>query len=298
MVFAVKHDGRRKARCVARGDRTPDIRESSYSGVVALRSLIIVIMLGELNGLKHMAGDVGNAYLEAETREKVYIIAGPEFGEDEGCTMVIFKALYGLHTSGARFHEKFADTLRSLGFIQCKADSDVWMKDCGTHYEYVCCYVDDLLVAMSDPQTFFDILQSDPYNYKLKGVGVPEYHLGGNFGRDKDGVFYWGSSKYIEKMMDNYERLFGAKPNKRSSPMEKGDSPELDKTPELDQEGIQIYQSLIGSLQWAVTLGRFDILVSVMSLSRFRVCPHEGHLERVKQVFGYLQKCLDTRVRF
>jgi hypothetical protein len=198
-------------------------------------------LIGELNGLKHMTGDVGNVYLEAETREKVYVVAGPEFGEDQGCIMVIFKALYGLRTSGARFHEKFADTLRELGFKPCRADGDVWMKDCRIHYEYVCCYVNDLLVAMKDPEAFFQTLQSEPYNYKLKGVGVPEYHLGGNFGRDGDCNFFWGSSKYVERMVENYKRLFGAKPTKRSSPMEKGDSPELDMMPELDQEGIAVY---------------------------------------------------------
>jgi hypothetical protein len=55
--------------------------------------------------------------------------------------MVIVKALYGLCTSGARFHEKFADALLAMDFLPCKADPDVWMKDCcGTHYEYVCVY--------------------------------------------------------------------------------------------------------------------------------------------------------------
>ena len=44
--------------------------------------------------------DIGNAYLEAQTAEKVYIVAGPEFGDHEGHTLIIFKALYGLRTSG------------------------------------------------------------------------------------------------------------------------------------------------------------------------------------------------------
>ena len=55
-------------------------------------------------------GDIGNAYLEAYTKEKVYCIAGPEFGDLAGHTLVIVKALYGLRTSGARYHERFADT--------------------------------------------------------------------------------------------------------------------------------------------------------------------------------------------
>jgi hypothetical protein len=40
--------------------------------------------------------DIGNAYLEAYTFEKVYIEAGPEFRDREGHILVISKALYGL----------------------------------------------------------------------------------------------------------------------------------------------------------------------------------------------------------
>ena len=55
--------------------------------------------------------DIGNAaYLEAKTEdEKVYVTAGPEFGEKEGHIFVIDKALYGLKTSGKRWHERFSD---------------------------------------------------------------------------------------------------------------------------------------------------------------------------------------------
>lgn len=80
--------------------------------------------------LELWAVDVGNAYLKASTKERVYIIAGPEFGERKGHTMLIKKALYGLRTSGARWHEHFADTLHNLGFEPSKADSDIWMRAC------------------------------------------------------------------------------------------------------------------------------------------------------------------------
>ena len=43
-----------------------------------------------------MQGDIGNAYLESFTQEKVCFIAGPEFGALSGYTMIIVKALYGL----------------------------------------------------------------------------------------------------------------------------------------------------------------------------------------------------------
>ena len=86
---------------VASGHLTGPPLDSVYSGVVLLRSLRIVIFLAKLNGLSLWGADIHNAYLEAHTSEKVYIIAGPEFGSRQGHTLVINKALYGLKSSGA-----------------------------------------------------------------------------------------------------------------------------------------------------------------------------------------------------
>ena len=42
------------------------------------------MFLAELNGLQQWGADVGNAYLQALTKEKLYIVAGPEFEELQG----------------------------------------------------------------------------------------------------------------------------------------------------------------------------------------------------------------------
>ena len=61
LVYAVKHDGRHKARLVADGHLTDVPNESVYSGVVSLRGLRLVVFLGELNGLEIWAADIGSA---------------------------------------------------------------------------------------------------------------------------------------------------------------------------------------------------------------------------------------------
>jgi hypothetical protein len=63
-------------------------------------------------------GDIGNAYLEAYTKEKVCFHAEPEFRELESHLLIIDKALYGLRTRGAPFHAKFVDRLHTLGLNQ------------------------------------------------------------------------------------------------------------------------------------------------------------------------------------
>ena len=121
LVFDVKHDGRHKARLVAGGHLTEIPVDSVYWGVVSLCGLRLMIFLAELNKLEVCATDVGNAYLEAMTKAKDCIIAGPEFGELEGNLLIISKALYGLQSSGLRWHERLADCLREMGFFPCKA---------------------------------------------------------------------------------------------------------------------------------------------------------------------------------
>jgi hypothetical protein len=295
-VYDCKHDLRRKARMVAGGHMTP-VGDDSYSGVVTLRSLRICLLLGELNGLKIGVGDVGNAYLEAETKEKVYIIAGPEFGDLAGHTLVIVKALYGLRTSGARFHDRFAATLRDMNFTPSYADPDVWMRDAGDHWEYLAVYVDDLMAIMKDPDEFFKVLTTK-YKYKLKGVGAPKYHLGGDFYRDEDGTLAWGAKSYVKKLLLNFEQMFGEQPKEFTAPLDPKDHPEIDTTEFLDSDGIRKYQSVLGALQWAITLGRFDILPSVVSLGSFRVAPRKGHLDRAKRICGDLCKHPDAAIRF
>jgi len=80
LVFKIKHDGHHKSRLVADGHLTEIPLESVYSGVVSLHGLRLLVFLAKLNDLHIWATDIGNAYLEAETQEKFYIIAGPEFG--------------------------------------------------------------------------------------------------------------------------------------------------------------------------------------------------------------------------
>ena len=139
LIFAVKHDGRHKARLVAGGHLSPDPIESIYSGVVSIRSHRLVKSLAKLNNLEVWGADIGNAYLEAKTKEKLYIVAGPEFEELEGHILVIYKALYGLKSSGRRWSQKIHDIMLHMGFSPSKADPCVWLRKakCATKYEYV-----------------------------------------------------------------------------------------------------------------------------------------------------------------
>lgn len=297
IVYDVKHDGRHKSRFVGGGHRTSVPNDSTYSSVVSLQSVRICTLLAELNDLDIWSTDIGNAYLESYTREKVCFIAGPEFKEKEGHLFIISKALYGLRTSGQSWHDRLYDVLIDMGFVPSRADPDIWMRARGDHYEYIAVYVDDLLICSRNPKAITDEL-SGPREFKLKGTGPVTYHLGCDYYRDDDGTLCVAPRKYIERMSAQYLDMFGERPRANmSSPLEHGDHPELDTSPLLDDDGIAKYQSLIGALQWAISLGRFDVATAVMSMSGFRAAPREGHLERVKRIVGYLAKMKQGAIR-
>ena len=298
MVYAVKHDGRHKARLVAGGHLTDTPVESVYSSVVSLKGVRMTIFTAELNNLEIWSTDIGNAYLESYTQEKVYVIAGPEFAPFglEGHVLLIDRALYGLKSSGLRWWERLADVLREMGFFPSRAETDIWMRRVGDHYEYICVYVDDIIVCSLRPRDITDALETK-YKFSLKGTGPIHFHLGCDYFRDPDGTLCYGPRRYIDKMVADFERMFQAKPKKYSSPLEKGDHPETDDSEILDLEGIKQFQSLIGSIQWAVQLGRLDVTTAVMSLSSFRAAPRKGHLDRAKRVIGYLVQMQKAFIR-
>ena len=172
IIFDIKmgENFRRKARMVAGGHKTSTPSSLTYSSVVSRDSVRLAFLIAALNDLQILACDIQNAYLTAPCREKVFTIAGPEFGSDCGKLFIITRALYGLKSSGAAFRSFLADHLHDIGYRSCLADPDVWMRpamkpDGFKYWEYILCYVDDILCVSHNPTATMKLIQS---KFKLK----------------------------------------------------------------------------------------------------------------------------------
>ena len=297
-VFDVKFDGRRRARLVAGGHTTTALEYDMYSGMVDLESVRIAFVAAALYDLKVIAADVASAYLQAYTFEKIYFYADEAFGQLKNRPLIIVKALYGLRASGFMWHQKCADSLRNMGFTPTKSDFDLWIRDKTEYYEYVAVITDDLLVFSKEPNDVLGPLQ-EVCGYTLKGIGIPEYYSGGDIWKENNGK-YWalGAKTYIRNVCERIERLLEIKLKNYGSPMASGDHPEQDDTDILFGADVSIYQMLIGSAQWAVTLGRFDIQYATNTLARFASCPRRGHFQRALRIFGYLKYYPKVRLLF
>ena len=158
LIFDLKMDFTRKARWVKDGHLTPDLENSKYVGVVSRESVRIALTYAALHGIEVMAADIRNAYLQAPTSEKHYIICGEEFGlENKGKRALIVRALYGGKAAGRDFWHHLRSCMEHLGFKSKGGDPDVWMRPCtradGVElYEYVLLYTDDCLVVSDNAE--------------------------------------------------------------------------------------------------------------------------------------------------
>ena len=298
MVFDVKQSLARKARLVAGGHLIDMLDIQVYSSTVKSISVQLLHVISHKAGLEQLCGDIGNAFPNAYTNEKVYIRkAGPEFGKYEGCCIIIKKALYGLCSSSERFHAHLADTLRSFGFRQTRFDNDVWLRldESGKHYEYICTHVDDFMICSKNPERVMKEIES-VYLVKDSSKGPPSYYLGNDYKKDKKGRWCIGCKTYLTEAVRRIEDLLGKPLPKKDTPMVDGDHPEEDASEILDDAGHQRYQMLIGMLNWIACIGRMDVAFATTSLSRFTACPRQGHMDRVLRIFGYLKKYKNRRV--
>lgn len=293
IIFDIKMDGKftRKARFVAGGHTTSPPSGITYSLVVSRDSVRIAFTIAAMNDLAVMSCDIGNAYLNAPCCEKIWCIAGAEFGSDKGKVMLITRVLYGLKTPGASWKAMFATTLTDLGFFPSKADPDVWMKprtkpNGDEYYSMVLVYVDDVLHFDHEPNILMNQLE---VQYRLKDKAeIPGRYLGANIDKVQlhDGTLAWSMSshEYLTNAIANLEeqlvqdkasplKTYGNRSGERPFPITY--RPEIDVSPELDDEVANRHLQLIGVLRWSIEIGRMDIITEDSVMSQHQCSPKE-----------------------
>ena len=137
---------------------------------------------------------------------------GPEFGSEARSIMIVKKALYGNKSSGAAFRAHLAETLHNLGFMPFRADHDVWQHpavktDGFKYYEFILCYVDDLLTISEDATKILQGVQAT-FKFKDNKIEKPDIYLGTQLDNMIfDGIEGWTmlSDKCVKAVVDNIE---------------------------------------------------------------------------------------------
>jgi len=209
MIFDIKNEDRRyKARFVAGGHRIDSSDFNTFSSQVDSLSVCILFLIAQVAGLDLMTADIGNVFPTAPVSEKVYAIAGAEFGDKQGSVIEIVRALYGLSGSSRAFADFLSDLLISLDFIPSRADPDLWLKQSTDHdgYDYIATHVDDIIVVAKKPQHYLALIEQ---HFALRNIeSEPSYYLGTRLKKRTDGIVTTNMEEYIKEATRKYESTY------------------------------------------------------------------------------------------
>jgi hypothetical protein len=250
IIFDVKMDFTRKAHWVKDGHKTPVSPTPSFAGVVSRESIHISLTYAALLGLPVWGADIRNAYIQAPSSEKHFIICSPEFGlENVGRVALVRRALYGGKVAGRDFWQHLRDCTGHLGFSFSQTDPNVWIRllkrsTGDKYYEYVLLYVDNVLVISERAEQVLRQEIGQHFVLRKESIGKPSNYLGGKLREVtlENGVLAWafGSCQYVQLAMKNVEEHLQAKGEKLSykapTPLSSGHCPKIDITPELNNK--------------------------------------------------------------
>jgi hypothetical protein len=194
-VFKVKQraDGnidRYKARLVAKGfkQRYGLNYEDTFSHVVKMATIGIILSITVTNGWCLRQLDVQNAFLHDILKENVYMKQPPGYVDSAYLMHVckLDKALYGLKQAPRAWYNRLSVKLVQLGFIVSKADTSLFIYNKASVCVYLLVYVDDIIVTSSSPAAVNALLQDLGSEFALKDLGELHYFLGVQVTQTKD----------------------------------------------------------------------------------------------------------------
>ncbi|SGY45605.1 BQ5605_C001g00307 [Microbotryum silenes-dioicae] len=287
-VYSIKRNAnskiiRFKARLVAQGfAQRPGIDyHDTYAPVARSSMILFLIALAAAQGLYLEQFNFDCAFLNGKMTEDVYVRypKGWNRPQSPGKCLKLVGSMYG--------------TKQAPRYMRATADACLYIKHSGTSFAIITLYVDDGLIA-SNNQSFLDSeLGSLHKAFQLKRLGPVSYFLGFEIHRTKDYILVH-QSKYVRTMLEKFDF---SSPSKRRAitPMDDRPSLRIDTTPFAD---VSLYQSAVGSLQYASTRCRPDIAIAVRAVAQKNSCPTVDDWAAVKHIFRYLNSTIDLGILY
>jgi hypothetical protein len=295
MVYATKENERGeveryKARLVACG--YGQVFQEDYfftkADVSPTRSFRFVMALAASMNMHLTQLDVKSAFLNSKLDEEVWIKTPP------GCKSSYWrlkKALYGLKQAAHNWRALLDKILRELGLSPCNNDPACYVLKKGGELLVMAVHVDDMLVATKSTAQRDWIISKLSEKVTLKVELEPKWllHMHIDYNREA-GVLKLDQSAYLKDVLNKFEpagHRTARTPLPGSTYLQPADHSDL------DQQGIHLYQAIVGSLMYAATHTRPDLSFSVGHLGKFLHAPAQEHLDAAYHVLWYVRSTLD-----
>ena len=296
-VFALKKDGRHRARLVAKGyDQVAGIDFFfNFAPVMTDVTLRVLLCLWISNEWYAIQGDVKTAFLNGELEEEIYIEIPDGYMEYlkeskekiEGDHLKLEKALYGLVQAARAWWRKFTTHLIKVrGFEQFGNDGCLFVKRNGAEMVILGLYVDDFLLLgeKENVQRELDELKSA---FEITCGEVEEF-IGCVIEKYGDRIML-SQPDIIERLMRKFEHHLSGKQFKTPAA---GGSRVMRPTVEIEKLGRELqqeYRSGVGSLLYLVKQTRPDISNQTRELSKVMDGASKEHWKMLLRTISYIR---------
>jgi len=292
-LFKQKEDGRFKVRLVAKGySQEPGIDfQETFAPVAKFTTLGILLAPVAENNWELHSMDVKTAFLNGVLEEEIFMECPEgimeEYQGKKVCRLV--KAIYGLRQSPRAWYQKVHSFFLEHQFFPSTQDYSLYI-----NYErklLVLVYVDDLVLAAASLPDIVWIKTMLAKAFEMTNLGELSTFLGLEISRDRgQRLLSVHQGKYIEKILCRHG-IQDARPS--LTPLNTGTRLLPSKDSDTGSQGLktvslQLYQSAVGALMYAMLGTRPDIAYAVGIVSQYNHAPVWEHWMAVKQIFRYL----------
>jgi hypothetical protein len=227
--------------------------------------------------------DVKNAFLHNTLSETVYCSQPAGFVDPAHPQLVcqLNKSLYVLKQVSRAWYHCFASYLVSLGFVETKSDTSLFVYRRSANTTYLLLYIDDIVLTASSAQLLPHTTTTLQQQFVMKDLSPLHHFLGALVEQQSDDLFL-NQHQYAQDILER-TGMSDCKPCSMPVDTQAKVSSDLG-GPVSDPNA---YHSLAGALQYR-TFNRPDIAYVVQQVCLHMHNPHEPHLTTATRILRYL----------
>jgi hypothetical protein len=189
--------------------------------------------------------------------------------------------------AGARaWYSRFTTYLLSLGFVEAKSDTSLFVFRRGADTVYLLLYVDDIVLTTSSTMLLQHTISALKWEFAMKDLSPLHHFLGVSVQHQIDGLFH----TQRQFALDVLERAGMVDCKPISTPVDM--QAKVSATSEPPVADPTWFQSLIGAIQY-LTFTHSNIAYTVQQICLHMHDLREPHLAVMKRILRYLRGSLD-----
>jgi hypothetical protein len=281
---------RYKASWVLRGfTQRPSIDyDETFSLVVKLATVHTVLSLVVSRSWPVHELDVKNAFLHGTLLETVYNSQPTGFVDpaQPDCVCLLNKSLYGLKQAPRAWYSRFTTYMTSLGFVDAKSDTSLFIFRRGIDMVYLLLYIDDIVVTAFSAALLQQTISALKQEFAMKDLRPLHHFLGVSVQHEAGGLFL----TQHQFALDILERAGMVDYKPVSMPVDTQAKVSAESEPSVAD--LTHFRSLTGALEY-LTFTRRDIAYAVQQICLHMHDQRKPHLTAMKHTLRYLRGTLD-----